>query len=51
MKEITKIEGKPVCEDCHTVMFQKTIQTSGIDKNISGWSCPECFTTRWVLDE
>ena len=50
MKEITKIEGKSVCEDCHCVMFKKTIHQSTIDKEVVGWSCPECFMTRWVLE-
>ena len=45
-----KVEGKRMCEDCHCVMFKKTIQQSTIDKEMVGWSCPKCFTTRWVLE-
>jgi|TARA_R100001530_G_C4279631_1_gene145245 hypothetical protein len=44
-KEITKIEGKPVCIDCHCVMFRKLYK--GADTVIEGWGCPECHTTRW----
>ena len=34
----------PVCADCHCIMFKKTVGKA------EGWSCPECFITRWLLD-
>jgi len=51
MKEITSVEGEPVCQDCHCIMFKKVIQQSTIESEITGWSCPKCFTTRWGLDK
>jgi len=47
MKEITKIEGKPVCVDCHCVMFKKTYYSISMSNEMTGWACPECHTTRW----
>jgi len=38
MKEV---EAVPVCRDCSCVMFKKKVG------NAEGWSCPECFNTRW----
>lgn len=35
----------PVCSSCNCVMFKKTVGKA------EGWSCPECFITRWLLDE
>ena len=47
MKEITKIEGKSVCEDWHCVMFKKTYHSVSMADGMTGWGCPECHTTRW----
>ena len=41
-----KVVADKVCEDCGTVMFKKTWQ--GALGKVEGWSCPECFTTRWI---
>ena len=41
MKEVKAI---PVCPDCNCVMFKKIYQS---DIPMQGWSCPECFITRW----
>ena len=40
-----KIKANRVCEDCHCIMFKKQVQ--GEYELIEGWSCPECYTTRW----
>jgi len=36
-----KIEALPVCSSCNCVMFKKKVGEA------KGWSCPECFVTRW----
>ena len=41
------VEALPVCGDCNCVMFKKSIQASRTEKALTGWSCPECFTSKW----
>jgi tRNA(Ile2) C34 agmatinyltransferase TiaS len=36
-----QVKALPVCRDCNCVMFKKTVGKA------EGWSCPECYTTRW----
>mgnify|MGYP003151827418 CR=1 FL=1 len=47
MKEV---EAKPICPDCGSVMFKKTYHSISMSDGMTGWSCPECFTTRWDYD-
>ena len=44
--ELKKIEGNRMCEECRTILFEKRIATS-VGGFMKGWSCPECFTTKW----
>ena len=40
-----QVKAIPVCPDCNCVMFKKIVQYH--TKPMEGWSCPECFVTRW----
>ena len=40
-------EALPVCIDCNCVMFKKIIKGKDGEDDLEGWSCPECFLTKW----
>jgi hypothetical protein len=42
-----KVEASPICRDCGCAMFKKTYHSLSMRDGMEGWSCPECYTTRW----
>ena len=42
-----KVEALPVCPDCNCAMFKKIYHSVSMADGMTGWSCPECHTTRW----
>ena len=44
-------QASPVCVECHRAMFKKIIKSSSDEKDLTGWSCPECFITKWGWEE